>query len=150
MEIRTHCPEGHKALNDSGYCPTCRTRNDGSKVENHGKRGPDTKPRPPRDKKSFQARYYDATGRTVNMDMRRMQERIASMQQLADNMGNENPKQKFDMLKEVQQMEDKFYKTFGPYMLQKQGTMKTETVEEDMVSLDDVLNGNDDADNRSY
>ena len=126
----------------TGYCPKCKTRADGTVNENHGQRGPDKHPRAPKAKKTFEKKYYDATGRTVNADMKRMQERIAEMQKIADSLDNE-PLKKFEMLEKVQVIEDKFYKTFGPYMLQKQGTIKTTIKDEDMVSLDDVLNGDD-------
>ena len=103
-------------------------------------RGPDKKPRSRRDKKSFEKRYYDKTGRSITQDMQEQIEEIQMMKEIAMSMND--PEAKFAALKEVSVLRDKYNKQWAPYLVSKMGTTRVDTSAEEEVSLDDVLSGN--------
>lgn len=106
---------------------------------NHGKRGPDKKPRSPRGKKTLQARYFEATGRKIEDDMKAQREKVDMLYECAK-MFND-PDERMAALEKAHNAEDKFNKTWLPYFQSKMGTIQTQVEEEDLVSLDDILSG---------
>ena len=113
----------------------------------HGKRGPDKKPRAPRGKKTVMARYYEATGRRIEDDMRSHREKVNLMYEVAGTI--EDPSDRLNALDKATKAEDSFNKTWLPYFQSKQGVMKVTDSEEDMISLEDVLSGDANEDHRS-
>lgn len=105
----------------------------------HKGRGVDSKPRSKRDKKSFEKRYYDKTGRSILQDMQAQIEEIEMMKEIALSLNN--PEDKFAALKEVNMMRDRYNRQWSPYLVSKLGHTAVQTVAEEEVSLDDVLNG---------
>ena len=105
----------------------------------HKGRGKDQKARAPKDKKSFEKRYYDRTGRSILQDMQSQIEEIEMMKEIA--LSINNPEDKFAALKEVNMMRDKYNRQWAPYLVSKLGHTAVQTVAEEEVSLDDVLAG---------
>ena len=104
----------------------------------HKTRGPDAKPRT-REKKSFEKRYYDATGRTILKDMREQSEEIEMMKEIA--LSINDPQEKFAAIKDVNTMRDRYNRQWAPFLVSKMGQTKVDTSAEEEVSLDDVLSG---------
>ena len=117
----------------SGYDPT----NSATRSPNHGKRGPDKNPRPPKDKKSFAFKYYEKTGRTIQQDMKDQQSSIDEMKALAKEIND--PEVKFQMIKDINTAQDKYNRQWAPYLQSKLGVIQTDIKDEDTESLDDIL-----------
>ena len=109
---------------------------------NHGKRGPDKKPRKGTSMKSFEKRYYERTGRTIFQDMQQQMEEIDMMREMA--MACNDPDERFQMLKTVNEMRNKYNNLWAPYLQSKQGVVQTDVKAEEMETLDDILGEDDD------
>lgn len=111
--------------------------------ENHGKRGKD-KPGTVRkissNDKTLATRYYERTGRRLDVEMENQRDMIQMMFDAASEIGD--PEKRMDALYKAQQAMATFNQTFLPYMEQKLGELKSESTVEQKMSLDDVLDDN--------
>ncbi len=110
--------------------------------ENIGKRGKD-KPgtvRPIGDNRTLQARYYERTGRRMDMEMADERAMIDMMFDAASEI--DDPVERLNQLAKVQSAQSKFNANWARYTEHQLGTLKTEQTVEDKISLDDALSGN--------
>ena len=111
-------------------------------AENHGVRGKD-KPGTIRKitstDKTMATRYYERTGRRLDMEMADERALIEIMLQGA--MGEEDPDVQFDKVDKARKALSDFNTRWAPYLEQKLDTLKSDQKLEDKISLEDALNG---------
>ena len=111
-------------------------------AENHGVRGkdkPGTMRKITSTDKTMATRYYERTGRRLDMEMADERALIEIMLQGA--MGEEDPDVQFEKVDKARKALSDFNTRWAPYLEQKLDTLKSDQKLEDKISLDDALSG---------
>lgn len=114
--------------------------------ENHGVRGkdkPGTMRKVSSTDKTVAKRYYEKTGRTMDVEMADQKAMVQMMFDTASEI--EDPETRFNALERAQNAQAKFNQTWLPYTEQKLGVLQSTTTLEDKISLEDALNETDDS-----
>ena len=110
----------------------------------HEHRGKDKVPRPIAASKTLAARYYQQTGRRLDLEMEQEQLLVQMMFDTAALI--EDPKERFTALKEATAAQSRFNKTWLPFLEQKLGTLQSSQTLEERQSLSDALEHYDETD----
>lgn len=107
---------------------------------NHGKRGkdkPETIRKIKATDKTLANRYYERTGRRLEIEMQNQRDMIELMVREAGDI--EDQEKRFEALARAQSAMATFNQTFLPYLEQKLGELKSDIKLEDKISLEDAL-----------
>ena len=102
-----------------------------------GKRGKDKVVRAIPASKTVATRYYEKTGRRMDVEMAEQQATIQLMFEAAGQM--EDPMDRFTALDKCQAAQAKFNTTWLPYVEQKLGTLQSTTTVEEHKSTDEAI-----------
>ena len=109
---------------------------------NHGKRGPDKRKRQSPKPLTMESKYKTRMGREIWDDMRSQMRDIEEFE--VDLLAINDPSARLAGRKTLNDMKDKYAKTWLPYIVAKRPVAKTEKTEDDQVTLDELLDSNSD------
>lgn len=107
--------------------------------EGQGNRGKDINARAIPASKTLATRYYEQTGRRLDLEMVKHREMVEIMYQSASEI--EDPEARFAALEKATSAMEKFNRQWSPYLEQKLGTLQSTTTLEEKMSLEEALNG---------
>lgn len=105
-------------------------------VIEHEHRGADKTPRAITASKTLATRYYQQTGRRIDLEMEQEQQLVQMMFETASQI--EDPEARFTALEKATAAQSRFNKTWLPFLEQKLGTLQSTQTLEEKVGLDDL------------